>query len=66
MRRVLQVALKSETSQLVFPPEEGDVYSSERTPKGLAPLGAKSGCGTIAEPKGDYAPMELGSGRVGP
>jgi hypothetical protein len=32
-----------------FAPEERDVYSSERTPKDLAPLGAKRGSVTIDE-----------------
>jgi hypothetical protein len=32
----------------VFAPEERDVYSYERTPKEIAPLGAKPGGGTFA------------------
>jgi hypothetical protein len=32
----------------VFAPEERDVYSNERTPKEIAPLGAKPGGGTFA------------------
>jgi len=33
----------SATVELVFAPAERDVYSYERIPKGLAPLGAKPG-----------------------
>ena len=35
--------------EFVFAPEERDVYSYERTPKDLAPLGAKPGSRTFAE-----------------
>jgi len=42
--------------------EERDVYSYERTPKDLAPLGAKPGSRTFAETgKSDCAPTELRS-----
>ncbi len=41
------VIYHSATVEFVFAPEERDVYSYERTPKYLAPLGAKSGSGTI-------------------
>ena len=36
------------TVEFVFAPEERDVYSYERAPKDLAPLGAKCGSGTFA------------------
>jgi hypothetical protein len=35
------------TVEFVFAPEERDVYSYERTPKDLAPLGAKPSSGTF-------------------
>ena len=37
-----------QVQQLNFAPEERDVYSYERTPKDLAPLGAKPGSRTFA------------------
>ena len=50
------------TVELVFAPEERDVYSYERTPKDLAPLGAKPASTTFAEAgKSDCAPAELRS-----
>jgi hypothetical protein len=54
------IQLTSATVEFVFAPEERDVYSYERTPKDLAPLGAKPGSGTLAEAgKSDCAPTEL-------
>jgi hypothetical protein len=48
--------------EFVFAPEERDVYSYERAPKDLAPLGAKPGSGTFAGAgKTDCAPPELRS-----
>ncbi|HMJ25004.1 MAG TPA: hypothetical protein VK475_04220, partial [Pyrinomonadaceae bacterium] len=48
------------TVEFVFAPGERDVYSCERTPNVLAPLGAKPGGGTLtAAGKGDCTPMEL-------
>jgi len=44
----------------VSAPEERNVYSYERTPKDVAPLGAKPGGRTFAEArKSDCAPTEL-------
>jgi hypothetical protein len=45
-----------------FAPAERDVYSSQHTPKDLAPLGAKPGSGTFAAAvNDDCAPTELGN-----
>jgi len=44
----LLIQLGRATVEFVFAPEERDVYSYERTPKDLAPPGAKSGTGTFA------------------
>ena len=41
----------SATVELVFAPEERDVYSHERRLKDLAPLGAKPGSGTSRSQK---------------
>lgn len=41
----------SATVELVFAPEERDVYSHERRLKDLAPLGAKPGQRNLAQPK---------------
>src|SRR5947207_10745021 len=40
--------MTSATVEFVFAPAERDVYSHERTPKDIAPLGAKPGSGTFA------------------
>ena len=56
-----RIQLGSAIVEFVFAPEERDVYSYERTPKDLAPLGAKPGTGTFALAKSDCAPTELRS-----
>src|SRR5436309_14715137 len=56
-RAIRAVRLTSATVEFAFAPEERDVYSYERTPKDLAPLGAKPGGGTFARAgKSDCAP----------
>ena len=46
----------------VFAPEERDVYSYERAPEDLTPLGAKPAAQQLAEAgKDDRAPTELRS-----
>ncbi|MFN2514232.1 MAG: hypothetical protein ABR568_22820 [Pyrinomonadaceae bacterium] len=48
------------TVEFVFAPEERDVYSYERAPEDLAPLGAKPAAEQLAEAgKDDCAPTEL-------
>src|SRR2546429_7521516 len=56
------IQLSSATVEFVVAPEERDVYSYERTPKNLAPLGAKPGSGTFTGAgNSDCAPTELRS-----
>src|SRR5436190_12822526 len=56
------IQLPSATVEFVVAPEERDVYSYERTPKDLAPLGAKPGSGTFTgADNSDCAPTELRS-----
>src|SRR6266550_2003069 len=55
------IQLPSATVEFVVAPEERDVYSYERTPKGLAPLGAKPGSGTFTGAgNSDCAPWSFG------
>src|SRR5204862_3722166 len=59
-RAIRAIRLTSATVEFAFAPEERNVYSYERTPKDLAPLGAKPGGGTFARAgKSDCAPTEL-------